>query len=261
MSNKILIVGAFACLSAMAMAQSGASTGNAAGQGQHANTQDAAAGLPAGKRMHKPVAVEQVSSKGTQNGGSADRESSQPSVSEVVVTKPAATAQDSSKGTPSGGSADRESSQPSVSEIAVTKQATESKPAAKGDINNDGKIDIVVINSGEPPALLLNETPTKNHRVLFRLVGTKSNKSAIGARVTVKAGKLAQVSEVRAGGSYLSQNDPRLHFGLGGENKIDEVEIRWPSGKLEILREVPADFIYSIVEGQGIQQKTALPAP
>jgi len=142
MSNKILIVGAFACLSAMAMAQSGASTGNAAGQGQNANTQDAAAGLPAGKRMHKPVAVEQVSSKGTQSGGSADRESSQPSVSEVVVTKPAAAAQDSSKGTPSGGSADRESSQPSVSEAGVTKSNTGSKAATNGDLNNDGRPDL-----------------------------------------------------------------------------------------------------------------------
>ena len=80
----------------------------------------------------------------------------------------------------------------------------------------------------------------------------KSNKSAIGARVTVKAGKLVQFSEVRAGGSYISQNDPRLHFGLGAESRMNEVEIRWPSGKVEVLRDVPADFIYTIVEGQGI---------
>ena len=78
--------------------------------------------------------------------------------------------------------------------------------------------------------------------------------------MTVKAGKLAQFSEVRAGGSYLSQNDPRLHFGLGAESKMSEVEIRWPSGKVEVLRDVPADFIYTIVEGQGIQGKAPLPA-
>jgi hypothetical protein len=83
---------------------------------------------------------------------------------------------------------------------------------------------------------------------------------AVGARVTVKAGKLVQLNEVRAGGSYLSSNDPRLHFGLGGEAKMDEVEIKWPSGKVEILHDVPADFIYTIVEGEGLKSKIALPA-
>jgi len=131
--------------------------------------------------------------------------------------------------------------------------------AAFGDLNNDGNVDIVVINTGEPPSLLMNKTQSRNHRVLFRLVGMKSNKSAIGARVTVKSRKLAQLSEVRAGGSFLSQNDPRLHFGLGAESKIDEIEIRWPSGKVEILHNVPADCIYTIVEGEGIQRKIALP--
>jgi hypothetical protein len=115
------------------------------------------------------------------------------------------------------------------------------------------------MNTGEPPTLLLNQGGNKNHRVLFKLVGTKSNKMAIGARVTVRAGKLVQFNEARAGGSDLSQNDPRLHFGLGAEAKIDEVEIKWPSGKVEGLHNIPADFIYTIKEGEGIQQKTALP--
>jgi hypothetical protein len=84
---------------------------------------------------------------------------------------------------------------------------------------------------------------------------------AIGARVTTKTGRLVQFNEVRAGGSYLSQNDPRLHFGLGTEARMDEIEIKWPSGKVEVLHDVPADFIYTIVEGEGIQKKTALPAP
>jgi hypothetical protein len=132
--------------------------------------------------------------------------------------------------------------------------------AAFGDLNNDGNIDIVVMNTGEPPTVLLNQGGNNNHRVLFKLVGTKSNKMAIGARVTVKTGKLLQLSEVRAGGSYLSQNDPRLHFGLGAETQMDEVEIKWPSGKLETLHDVPADFIYTIIEGEGIKQKTILPA-
>jgi enediyne biosynthesis protein E4 len=132
--------------------------------------------------------------------------------------------------------------------------------AAFGDLNNDGKIDVVLVNTDGPPTLLLNQTENKNHRVLFKLVGTKSNKSAIGARVTVKAGKLVQISEVRGGGSYLSQNDPRLHFGLGAWSTMEEVEIKWPSGRVETLRDIPADFIYTVVEGSGIQGKLALPS-
>jgi hypothetical protein len=131
--------------------------------------------------------------------------------------------------------------------------------AAFGDVNNDGNIDVVLINVGEPPTLLLNQGGNTNHRVLFKLVGTVSNKMAVGARVTVKAGKLVQFSEVRAGGSYLSQNDPRLHFGLGTEASMSEVEIKWPSGRIEVLRNVPADFIYTVIEGEGIKEKLALP--
>ncbi|HMH06605.1 MAG TPA: ASPIC/UnbV domain-containing protein, partial [Terriglobales bacterium] len=130
-----------------------------------------------------------------------------------------------------------------------------------GDLNNDGNIDVVLVNVGATPTLLLNQGGNSNHRVLFKLVGTKSNRAAIGARVSVKAGKLAQFNEVRAGGSYLSQNDPRLHFGLGAESRITEIEIQWPSGKVELLRDVPADFIYTMVEGKGIEDKIPLPPP
>ena len=130
--------------------------------------------------------------------------------------------------------------------------------AAFGDVNNDGNVDIVVVNVGEPPSLLLNQGGNNNHRVLFKLIGTKSNRSAIGARVTLRTAKTTQVKEVRAGGSYISQNDPRLHFGLGMESTITEIDIRWPSGKVETLKSVPADFIYTVVEGEGIQQKTPL---
>jgi hypothetical protein len=125
--------------------------------------------------------------------------------------------------------------------------------AAFGDIANNGNVDIVVLNVGEPPSLLLNTNKIPNHRVLFHLVGTKSNRAAIGARVTIQAGGMTQFDEVRGGGSYLSQNDLRLHFGLGSAAKIDSVEVRWPSGKVEALKDVPADKIYTIVEGQGIQ--------
>jgi enediyne biosynthesis protein E4 len=131
--------------------------------------------------------------------------------------------------------------------------------AAFGDINNDGMVDVVVINVGSPPSLLLNTSSNTNHRVLFQLQGTKSNRMAIGARVTVKAGDLVQMNEVRAGGSYLSQNDPRLHFGLGQQSRMATVEVRWPSGSTEVLNDLPADFIYTIVEGRGIQNRTPLP--
>jgi len=133
--------------------------------------------------------------------------------------------------------------------------------AAFGDINNDGCVDIVTLNVGEPPSLLLNHCQNGNHRVLFRLQGTKSNRLAIGARVTVKAGGITQFSEVKGGSSYISQNDLRQHFGLGKSDKMDEVTVRWPNGESEILRGLPADFIYTIVEGQGIKGKVALPPP
>ena len=115
------------------------------------------------------------------------------------------------------------------------------------------------MNIGKTPTLLINQSGYQNHRVLFKLVGSKSNRMAIGSRVTVKAGKLTQMNEVRAGGSYLSSNDPRLHFGLAEESKMDEVTIRWPSGKVETLRDLPSDFIYTVVEGEGIKGKEMLP--
>jgi hypothetical protein len=146
-----------------------------------------------------------------------------------------------------------------VSQVLSNMPLQSRRGAAFGDINNDGNIDIVVLNVGEQPSLLLNRTVSPNHRVLFKLVGTKSNKAAIGARVTVKAGTFVQIDEVRGGASYLSQNDLRLHFGLGANDKMSEVSIRWPNGETEVLRDVPADFIYTIVEGAGIQQRVALP--
>jgi hypothetical protein len=127
--------------------------------------------------------------------------------------------------------------------------------AAFGDVNNDGKIDVLLLNAGEPPTLLINRSETANHAVLFRLVGTKSNRAAIGARVTVTANEMVQFNEVRGGSSYCSQNDLRLHFGLGSSDKMSNVEISWPSGTKETLQNLPADSIYTIVEGQGVQQK------
>ncbi len=125
--------------------------------------------------------------------------------------------------------------------------------AAFGDIANNGNVDVIVLNVGEPPSFLLNTNQSANHRVLFHLVGTKSNRAAIGARVTIHTPGTMQFDEVRGGGSYLSQNDLRLHFGLGAAAKIDLVEVRWPTGKSESFKDVAADKIYTIVEGQGIR--------
>lgn len=130
--------------------------------------------------------------------------------------------------------------------------------AAFGDVNNDGNVDVVVYNEGGPPSLFLNETKNANHRVLFRLVGTRSNRSAIGARVTVTAGAMTQIDEVRGGGSYLSSSDQRLHFGLGKAAVIKLVKIEWPSEVTEQLHDVAADRLYTIVEGKGITGTTML---
>jgi hypothetical protein len=133
--------------------------------------------------------------------------------------------------------------------------------AAFGDVFNTGNVDILLLNVGEPPSLLKNMNANGYHRALFKLIGTKSNRAAIGGRVTVHAAGVKQFSEVRGGGSYLSQNDLRLHFGLGTAKKMETVEIRWPNGTVETLQNVAADCIYTIVEGAGIRDTKALPPP
>jgi len=133
--------------------------------------------------------------------------------------------------------------------------------AAFGDVYNDGNMDILVLNIGQPPSLLVNQTRNSNHRVAFHFIGSKSNRAAIGARVTIHAAGVMQFNEVRGGGSYLSQNDLRLHFGLGAADKMDTVEVSWPSGQNELLRDVDAEFIYTITEGKGITARVPLPPP
>lgn len=132
---------------------------------------------------------------------------------------------------------------------------------AFGDINNDGQVDFVVFNVGAPPSLFLNETRNGNHRALFKLIGTKSNRAAIGARVRVTTAARKQMDEVRGGASYLSSNDQRLHFGLGADAVVEIVEIRWPNGNTQVLRNLAADSIYTIVEGEGIKSSQKLPPP
>ena len=127
-----------------------------------------------------------------------------------------------------------------------------SRGAAFGDLDNDGRMDVVVENVDGMPMVLHNEGTSKNHWITFQLAGTKSNRAAIGARIKLSAGEISQVDEVRSGGSYLSQNDLRVHFGLGSATKVDSVEIRWPSGTVDMLKNLAPDKFYAILEGKGL---------
>ena len=132
---------------------------------------------------------------------------------------------------------------------------------AIGDINNDGQLDFVVFNVNGPPSLFLNETHNLNHRVLLRLIGTKSNRAAIGARVTVTTSNMRQMDEVRAGGSYNSTNDVRLHFGLGLDLVMSKVQVQWPSGLKQDFLDVSGDASYEITEGKTIRKIATLSPP
>jgi hypothetical protein len=125
-----------------------------------------------------------------------------------------------------------------------------SRGVAFADYDNDGLVEILINNQNEPPSLLHNrETAApRNHWVTLRLEGVHANRSAIGAQVRVTAGSLVQTAEVRSGGSYLSQSDLRLHFGLGAESKVDKVEITWPGGGHQIETGPGVDEVVQIRE-------------
>ena len=127
-----------------------------------------------------------------------------------------------------------------------------SRGAAFGDIDNDGQIDVVVEDLDSVPMILRNLGDKTNHWVTLELAAKVGNPLAIGARVTLTTGKTVQTEEVRSGGSYLSQNDLRVHFGLGKAKKIDQIEIRWNSGKVETIKDVEIDRFHAILEGEGI---------
>jgi enediyne biosynthesis protein E4 len=107
---------------------------------------------------------------------------------------------------------------------------------------------VLINNQNEPPTLLKQETRPANHWTLIQLTGKRSNRSALGAKVKVTAGGRSQMDEVRSGGSYLSHSDLRLHFGLGAAQKIDRIEIEWPSGIRQTLRDVAGDRVVQIEE-------------
>jgi hypothetical protein len=119
---------------------------------------------------------------------------------------------------------------------------------AIGDIDNDGTLEILANNQNEPPSLWKQADRPAGHWLLLKLTGSRSNRSAIGARVMVSAAGRVQIDEVRSGGSYLSQNDLRLHFGLGSAARADSITVRWPSGEKTVLRDVAADRVVNIQE-------------
>ena len=129
---------------------------------------------------------------------------------------------------------------------------------AVGDLFNDGNQEVVVEDLDGEPVIWRTEGGPRNHWIGFELAGTKSNKLALNARLEVRAGDLTQTDEVRSGGSYLSQNDLRLHFGLGDRRRADRVVISWPSGATETLTNLEADRAYCLREGAGIVSCTTL---
>jgi hypothetical protein len=127
-----------------------------------------------------------------------------------------------------------------------------SRGVAFGDFDNDGDVDIVINNMHDPPVLLRNDGGNRNRWLQIKVQGTRSNRSGIGARVIVKSGEHSQMDEVRSGGSYISQSDLRLHFGLGSMTKVDLVEVRWPSGMVDRLTNVSTNQLIRVKEGQGL---------
>ena len=125
-----------------------------------------------------------------------------------------------------------------------------------GDVDNDGDLDILITSSGQRPALLRNDGGSRQHAIDVRLVGVKSNRDGIGARVKALIGAVTAVREARAGSSYLGQNDARIHLGLGAAAIVDRLEVKWPSGTNEVLTRVQADAVITVTEGQGITRRT-----
>ena len=128
-----------------------------------------------------------------------------------------------------------------------------SRGAAFDDLDNDGDVDVVILNSRRPPTILRNDSAGENHWLQMQLRGSKSNRDGIGARVEVSAGGLTLIDEVHSGRSYQSDFGKRLQFGLGANKKIEEVRVKWLGGGTDTIRDVSANQLITIAEGRGIQ--------
>jgi len=127
-----------------------------------------------------------------------------------------------------------------------------SRGLATADYDNDGDLEIMVSNMNDSPDLLRRTRKNPQHSILVRTIGTQSNRDGIGTRIRVTCGGLAQYDEVKSGGSYLSSSDLRVHFGLGASARIERLELRWPSGQVDVVEKAPADHVLVIKEGQGL---------
>jgi hypothetical protein len=136
-------------------------------------------------------------------------------------------------------------------------QPNASRGAAFGDYDNDGDIDILINSVNGPPELLRADSTNQNNWIKIKTIGVKSNRDGIGARVKCVTADGSQIDEVRSGGSYYSQNDLRIHFGLGKNKAIKTIEIRWPSGQIDTFNDVATNQLITVKEGAGIVRKTS----
>ena len=132
-----------------------------------------------------------------------------------------------------------------------------SRGAAFGDYDNDGDIDILINSVNALPELLRADSTNQNNWIKIKTIGVKSNRDGIGARIKCVTADGSQIDEVRSGGSYYSQNDLRIHFGVGKNKAIRTIEVRWPSGQIDTLNDLAANQLITVKEGAGIVSKSS----